>query len=54
MAVIIAITNNVIFGTLFLKVKSENFKDIIGSLLIINQLNLNITAYRNHRFKIKL
>ena len=32
MAVIIAITNNVIFGTLFLKVKSENFKDIILKL----------------------
>lgn len=28
-AVIIAMTNNVIFGTLFLKEKSGNFKDII-------------------------
>src|SRR5665213_2003473 len=44
----IAITNKIIFGILFFKVKSGNFKDIILIFETISQLSKSTVPYRNH------
>ena len=48
MAAMMAIINSIIFGKLFFRLRSLNFRAIKGSVETINPLTKIITAYRTH------